>query len=593
MFGKQRAESVDNADGKFSGLEVCKKGGFHMRSLRALRIVGIGLAFAVILASGGLPGGSQSGQEGRPTPIVTLSYPDSKVACIEAQFAPDGKLISQTAKTATVAQGPSWLDIYDPVTYVVSWDAKALTILDHARCTVIRTLTLGGNLYAGAFRPDGAAFYAIDAENKRIVVLNSSDLTNPQLLTYISLPGASSPRGLAFHPNGQLAYVSDSDKDTVYVLDAVNHRLQETLHTGGQCSAYVKASNNGEWVYIADRCLSRVYAYETATKTFTPIQLPIDTGAWFIAFEPNDRFAFVSPVDPRRQTYTDKISVIDVAQKMHIGTIDLSGVGAATRTSSDASTAAAQLERFATAAYAPAGLEVIPLSEETIMLVVFPFLEGTPVRGVPLRITADAIEFLPPSMWPPIGLSRPFIGVFSKCWCREIRIEPVNPPNEPVVTFSVIQGAGGGRFPRITITVASLQARITCTSGSGNCQAKVFVSVSSTSGGFEGRMGTTSGVTPRAVSCKAPCNETRQIPITFSYTVTFGRSPNEDPAQVKINGAVTFIVDPNPSPCNRSGPFWTITVAIRDNALDRDNSDFDGDGIPNGQDNNPWDPKKG
>jgi len=521
-----------------------------------------------------------------------LSYPDSKVACIEAQFAPDGKLISQTAKTATVAQGPSWLDIYDPVTYVVSWDAKALTILDHARCTVIRTLTLGGNLYAGAFRPDGAAFYAIDAENKRIVVLNSSDLTNPQLLTYIPLPGASSPRGLAFHPNGQLAYVSDSDKDTVYVLDAVNHRLQETLHTGGQCSAYVKASNNGEWVYIADRCLSRVYAYETATKTFTPIQLPTDTGAWFIAFEPNDRFAFVSPVDPRRQTYTDKISVIDVAQKMHIGTIDLSGVGAAARTSSDASTAAAQLERFATTAYAPAGLEVIPLSEETIMLGVFPFLEGTPVRGVPLRITADAIELLPPSMWPPIGLSRPFIGVFSKCWCREIRIEPVNPPNEPVVTFSVIQGAGGGRFPRITITVASLQAGITCTSGSGNCQAKVFVSVSSTSGGFEGRMGTTSGVTPRAVSCKAPCNETRQIPITFSYTVTFGRSPNEDPAQVKINGAVTFIVEPGFS-CNRRGPFWAIKVAIRNNALDRDNSDFDGDGIPNGKDNNPWDPKKG
>ncbi len=73
MFGKRRAESVDHTDGKFSGLQVRQKEGyamqkfeskrqierpkerFHMRSLRALRIVGIGLAFAAILATGGLP----------------------------------------------------------------------------------------------------------------------------------------------------------------------------------------------------------------------------------------------------------------------------------------------------------------------------------------------------------------------------------------------------------------------------------------------------------------------------------------------------------------------------------------------------------
>jgi hypothetical protein len=33
MFGKRRAESVDNADGKFSGSQVCKKGGFHMQTV--------------------------------------------------------------------------------------------------------------------------------------------------------------------------------------------------------------------------------------------------------------------------------------------------------------------------------------------------------------------------------------------------------------------------------------------------------------------------------------------------------------------------------------------------------------------------------
>lgn len=422
-----------------------------MRSLRALRVIGIGLAFAAILAGGGLLVGSQTGQEGQPSLIVTLSYPDSMVACIEALFAADGRLIKHTVKTTPVGQGPSWLDISPDgtVTYVVNWDAKSLTVIDNAKCVGVRALTFGGNLYAGAFRPDGAAFYAIDAENKRIIVLDTKDLTNPQMLTQISLPGSRSPRGLAFHPDGQWAYVSDTETDTVWVLDAVNHRLQETLHTGGQCSAYVKASNSGQWVYVSDRCLSRVYAYETATKTFTAIQLSGNSGAWFSTFEPNDLVAFVSQTDPRRNISSGKISIIDVAQKKEIGTIDVSrGATAVTLAS-----LAGEVLSSGPTEFVPADLEVLSLGDARGVLTVFPFLAETPMLGVPITLRTDptgaiSVEAAPPFRWPPLpGLSRPFTGTFfASCDCESASITAKEKkdgtqynydPNKEILTITI------------------------------------------------------------------------------------------------------------------------------------------------------------
>jgi 6-phosphogluconolactonase (cycloisomerase 2 family) len=408
MFGKRRAESVDNADGKFTGSQVCKKGGFHMRSLRALRIVGIGLAFAAILASGGLPVGSQSGQEGQSALMVTLSYPDNKVAFVDLRFAPDGKLIDRKVTTVDVPQGPSGLDISPDglFTYVVSFDASALAVLDNEARQLIKTVSLGFevNPYAVAFRPDGQVAYTVNGGTRNITVI---DAINHAVLTNIALPGARSPRGLDFHPDGKLAYVSDTETDTVWVLDAVSHRLQETLRTGGQCSAYVKASNSGKWVYVSDRCLSRIYAYETATKTITPIQLSGNSGAWFIAFDPEDRVAFVSQIDPRRNTYSGKISIIDVAQKKEIGTIDV-GQGAATT---------AALEGLQPR-YAPAGLEVLSLPGELLSLIVFPWLAETPILAVPFNIAPTGVQSNPPIPIPPV-LTRTIQGMISTNCCEK------------------------------------------------------------------------------------------------------------------------------------------------------------------------------
>ncbi len=407
-----------------------------MCSLRALRIVGIGLAFAAILASGGLPVGSQSGQQTPQAFYVTFSYPDSTATFIDLFFSPDGqKVTNHSLKTISVPQGPSWVAIHPkaPFSYLVSWDAKALTVLDNLRREAVKAISLSGNPYALAFRPDGAVAYVIDAEHKRISVVNASDPANPFISMPIVLPEARAPRGLAFSPDGQKAFVSDTETDTLWVLDALQHRVQATLHTGGQCGAFVKASNNGQWVYVADRCLSRVYALEaatvgSATPAITPIQLSGNSGAWFILFVLQDKFALVSQTDPRRNISSGKISVIDVAQKKEISTIDLNQIRSGLGASALAYSAAAVVAW-------PAGLTDLD-DEGRRGGVQYHFAPGSTAvivtdRGDPTRIIGFLVMPQPQPVLPQPVLPQPMA----------IEVEIVLIPEPPQVPFM-----GDGRW---------------------------------------------------------------------------------------------------------------------------------------------------
>jgi len=395
-----------------------------MTSIRALWIIAVGLAVVSILAGGGLIVSLQDEEETASSLIVTLSYSDGKVACIDAGFASDGRLVEHKIKTTRVARGPSWLAVSPDgaASYVVSWDAEALTVVDNAQCTGIRALTFGSSLYAVAFRPDGAAAYIIDAQGKRIIALDTGDLVNPQLITFISLPGARAPRGLTFSPDSRWAYVSDTESDTVWKLDAQSHRLEEVLHTGGQCSAYVKSSNFGRWVYVADRCESRVYAYDVASETFTPIQLSGSSGAWFIAFTPADEAAFVSQTEPRQGFSSGKISVIDVAQKKEVKVIDVSQVAAQMASSFTSGKGLGQGGRFE-----PAGLDVLSSAGEPLILTVFPFQAVETISMVPFTISLDP-ELIDEGDTYGIstGLLRPFMGeVFQSSCCEEADHGPI------------------------------------------------------------------------------------------------------------------------------------------------------------------------
>jgi YVTN family beta-propeller protein len=302
-----------------------------MRSLRALRIISLGLAFAAALASGGLPVSSQSGQEKLADFIVTVSYPDNAVAFID--LLPDG---STRVTRVSVARGPIGVAVHllRLFTYVVSWDANVLSIIDNRTRQVAQTISLGSraNPYSVAVRPDGAVAYVVNAGPKDVAVLDTSDAGNPRLLTRIPLLTAQAPRNIAFWFDGDrhLAFVSDSESGRIQILDSASHQRIGELDTGGSCASGVKVSNLYRWLYVADRCLSRVYAVEVQTITtsqpkVTAIPLAPTTGAWYIAFLSNDQFAYVSLTEPRDMISSGQIAIIDTEQQRQIGVIPVGG----------------------------------------------------------------------------------------------------------------------------------------------------------------------------------------------------------------------------------------------------------------------------
>jgi YVTN family beta-propeller protein len=322
MFVKRRAESVDNAGGKFSGLEVRQKGGFPMRSLRALRIFGIGLAFVAILASGGLPVGSQSGQEEPPPFILAANYADNSVSFIDL-------IARQVVTNIPVCQGPIGIDVHPSrlYAYVACWDSGAVSVISTAERRGVFTMSLGGNPYSVAFRPDGDVAYVVDGGRNNIVVIDSRNVARPQVLTRISLP-AKAARNIDFTPDGLQAYVSDSESGQVWVIDAMEHKLQATLNTGGRCVVGIKVSNFGEWVYGADRCLATVYAIKRETGAITPIPIAEAPGVWHIAFSIDDELAYVTETEPRQNVSSGKISVIDVKNQKVVRKIEVGGLPA-------------------------------------------------------------------------------------------------------------------------------------------------------------------------------------------------------------------------------------------------------------------------
>jgi YVTN family beta-propeller protein len=504
--------------------------------------------------------GSQSGQEGQPLPMIAFSYADDMVSYLEVGA--DGKIVNRV--DIRVPKGPSGLDSHGQFTYVVSWDASALAVLDNKARQLIKTVSLGFgvNPYAVAFRPDGQVAYTLNGGTRNITVI---DAINHAVLTNIALPGARSPRGLDFHPDGKLAYVSDTETDTVWVIDAVNHRVQETLRTGGQCGAYVKASNTGRWVFIADRCLSRVYALETATKEIWPIQLSGNSGAWYIVFTPNDWVAFVSQTDPRRQISSGKISIIEVAQQEEIGVIDVRG-GATTA----AALGGGQADLSA-AEFAPGSLAV--LSGTPLLLAVYPFLANPSLQLVPVTIDIDPTTWIVKAradlgILVNTGLTRPS-GMFLSCVCETLTVVPSS-VSRPTVTVE-------GAEVKVSYKYVWL---LRCTAGTeGKCFDDVWWKITND-------MGMTPASIVKSFKCEANCGGK---PNSGTQTITGSMiRSSEGPFKGKVT------IELEAARCRTKLKTIIAVDSSKKDNIDEDQSDWDGDGLTNKQEKDkgtdPWDP---
>jgi len=252
---------------------------------------------------------------------LAVNYADNSVSYLDL-------LSRRVVANIPVCTGPLGVDIHPDrrYAYVACWDAGEVDVLDlEERRVVAHLWQIGSEFYSIQFRPDGGVAYVVDARQREVLVLATSDVTNPRPVNRIALPGARAPRNLDFTFSGDRAFISDSEAGQIWVIDSIAHRVETVWHTGGRCSVGVRASPLGQFVYVADRCLATVFHIERETGEVTPIPLPGAPGAWHIAFSFDERYAFVTETEPRENRSSGRVAVIDTRLKQRVRTIDIGG----------------------------------------------------------------------------------------------------------------------------------------------------------------------------------------------------------------------------------------------------------------------------
>ncbi len=170
------------------------------------------------------------------------------------------------------------------------------------------TISDGTNPYGVAFNPNGTLAYVTNHGSATVNVINVA--TNTVVNT---INVGTNPSGVAFSPTGSFAYVAAAGSSAVDVINVATNSVASTISTTATPSA-VAFSPNGTIAYVA---------HYTSPGTISKIYVPsntvvntIDVGAYphGVAFNPSGSLAYSAD-------YGGDVSVIDVATNTVVNTI--------------------------------------------------------------------------------------------------------------------------------------------------------------------------------------------------------------------------------------------------------------------------------
>jgi YVTN family beta-propeller protein len=126
-----------------------------------------------------------------------------------------------------------------------------------------------------------------------------------------TIPIASSGlAGIAIHPDGSRAYVTDSNGSTVSVIDTRQNVVTATITVGNGPRA-VAISPDGKLAYVANRVSNSVSVIDTSSNLVVNT-IPVGVQPWALAFTADGAQVYVANTGVVSET-TSSISVIDVA----------------------------------------------------------------------------------------------------------------------------------------------------------------------------------------------------------------------------------------------------------------------------------------
>jgi YVTN family beta-propeller protein len=137
----------------------------------------------------------------------------------------------------------------------------SVSVIDTAKKKVIATLPVKGAPSDVAFSPDGTHAYVVTADGLWTFSTKTRTLTGV-------IGGLGDPRSVAVLPDGKTLYVTDTNGNSVQVIDAATDQVTATIGVG-DLPWQIVISADGKTAYVANPDSDSVSVISTATNTVT------------------------------------------------------------------------------------------------------------------------------------------------------------------------------------------------------------------------------------------------------------------------------------------------------------------------------------
>ncbi|MCO1602776.1 YncE family protein [Desulfosporosinus nitroreducens] len=204
--------------------------------------------------------------------------------------------------------------------YVTNLGNDSVTVINTATNTILTTISLPDDSFPKgvAITPDGSRAYVTNRGTPdSVTVINTATNT---IVTTIPLPDGSDPAGIAITPDGSRAYVTNSGTpDSVTVINTATNTILTTIPLpDGSNPEGIAITPDGSRAYVTNFGNDTVTVINTATNTIlTTIILPAGNPAG-IAITPDGSRAYVT-----NSGMPDSVTVINTAINSILTTIIL------------------------------------------------------------------------------------------------------------------------------------------------------------------------------------------------------------------------------------------------------------------------------
>jgi len=231
---------------------------------------------------------------------VVATANNTVTATIPVGLGPDGVAVTPNGQFVYVANN----DANNPTSNTVS-------VISTASNSVVQTVTVGPAPFLPKVTPDGSLVYVASTQGNELSVINTS--TN----TVTATVPITAPTGLAFAPNGALAYVAQfASPGTLTVLAVPSNRVVATIPLGSASANPIKVAitPDGSLVYVTNLSSNNVSVVETGSNSVIAT-VPVGNQPYAIAVSTDGSQVYVG------NAADGTISVISTATNSVVATV--------------------------------------------------------------------------------------------------------------------------------------------------------------------------------------------------------------------------------------------------------------------------------